>query len=271
MPRKKMIKTIKKELGEKGYTEQDFDGMEEEAIREMYDEIMGNKTADAETAAISDAIEENVDSVSVEAIDPSLLDFGDEKIVSLFSENEIDDEYIKIDGLRRVVRKVIGPIIDQNTVITQVNVGKYSGVSATFKISFLCENQNFGPVGNIVSYSDCGDCIPEYSADQEYGRYMAALAATRAEGRVYRKALGISLLCSEEVTDVPLVEAYADTPQGPSNATGPQIKAIKVNCEKKGISIEELFEDGESEETLTAERAKEILIKVNKMKEKHNG
>jgi len=299
MGRKKLLKNIISELVDAGYDEVDLTGMDEDVVRAIYDKAKkegqqpSEETAsveeetDAEETVteeeVEDALsvideqqEQETEQEDIIPFEPYSVNISDqEKILSLFTEEEMDGDYLKVNGLRRIARTIIGPIVDQKVQIKSLSVGSpdtglYSGVVATVSITFDCKNPSFASE-DFITFTDAADCLPSYNADAEYGRYISAFATTRAEARVLRKALGLNAVAAEEVTDLPpiTVSPVAST----NKISGPQMVAIKKVAGERGISVEEFLKSKDIEKPLnelTQDQGVEVLSALNKAREKKN-
>jgi hypothetical protein len=113
-------------------------------------------------------------------------------VLSLFEENEMFEGRPLCAGLRRVAELVMGPIMISRP--TQVFPPKESdGVGrATVVWEVVFET------GHL--FSDVADCW-EGNTDDAFCVFNTATAATRAEGRALRKALGLKTVAAEEMTN----------------------------------------------------------------------
>jgi hypothetical protein len=166
----KRASTMRKELSEiHGANQEDVAKMSDDEVRVKFEEITMEEQKDA----------------------PSDL--------CLFYDNEKATkngvEYVKINGLRRVAQDKIGTIIDQHIETSPIfEEGKMSGAIATMTITFL--------QGDLRrTFSDAADCRPYYNSGWDFGKYSVSSAVTRAEARIYRKALNLNIVAAEEVMD----------------------------------------------------------------------
>jgi len=305
MGRKKKIENVIKELVSAGHDETQLVNMDEDVIRAIYEQFkedvkepVEEDTSEEieESVSIDEVVEEAVDEEEVSGVIEEMENFEEEEqgeseedevpvispsdvfkeedIISMFDDSEKEGEYIKVNGLRRVAKLVIGPVVDQRVQLKSISIGDpdngiYNGMAAIVTVYFKCGNLNFGEEGEIISFCDSADCIPSFNSDPEYGRYVSALATTRAEARVFRKALGISAVAAEEVTDLPPI---AIAPKSSTNKlSGPQMIAIKRVCENRGIEdIDEFIKTLDIEKTLkelTQDEATDVLSALNKKRE----
>jgi len=288
MGRRKKIENVIKELVKMGEDEKALVNLvsedRENVVRALYEELTSDKNKEAEEAIAAltemeqstsvevfesseDMIEEEEDISAIQA-EPSTISEA-EDIMALFNQEELEGDNPNVAGLRRVSRLVIGPVVDQDVQIVPIVMGRYNGISAVMKISFSSNNENFGT--GTLTFSDAGDCIPEYNADStKFGRYATALAVTRAEARILRKALGLANIAAEEATDLPAVKLDGEG-QDNSLISDQQKKLINKLAEKKNVKIEEFMAahgfDKTDIDLITKDEAILLIKKLNEKKE----
>lgn len=310
MGRKKKLENIVKELVEIGYEKVQLGGMEENVVRTIYDQVKNDvdkavenivekveeetfsdvvdqeqevmedvlsEDQENEISDVIDALDEGNDvgepevEEEIEVLDPKEFSTH-EQILSLFSDEEKDGEYLKVNGLRRVARLVIGPIVDQDVELLPFGIGDessgtYSGISSIMSITFSCWNPAFG-IGEL-RFSDAADCIPNYNAEPEYGRYVSAMATTRAEARVLRKALGLNAVSSEEMTDLQPISVAPQVDGG--KISSPQIAVIEMLTKTKGIEDIDAIIKEEGIEREMKDLSKDEAIKIISILNKKKG
>ena len=139
-----------------------------------------------------------------------------------------DKEYPKVDGLRRLVGKLIGPIVENKTKV-RVRDGL---VYATVRIS-------------VESYEDRYKTF-EGSADATrdnvmfpYDKHLVAIAETRAEGRALRKMLNLRVQVFEEVNgDSELTSEES----GPKYITDSQLTACDTVAKRANVNLSKMLE-----------------------------
>ncbi len=134
---------------------------------------------------------------------------------------EFVDGKPKVDGLRRVARLLLGKLIRSkpiNTIVTDFST------TVMYEVAFMDENSD------ILEFGGCAD-VNDSNCQGIYARYRAAVAETRAEGRALRKALGIRVVCAEEVNP-----ELAVPNEDIANAT--QLAVIKNLCNQMKINVD---------------------------------
>lgn len=138
----------------------------------------------------------NIKSFEIEDIDnlntePSISrkDSGWTKyILDQLADDEKDGIYPKSDGLRRLLEKEICSIICiDNRVVQSPNVN--NGMIATIQCNVELENGE--------KYTALADA-KQSDLDSPYNKHVTAIAETRAEGRVFRKALRLKNTATKE-------------------------------------------------------------------------
>lgn len=164
--------------------------------------------------------------------DPAWHDY----VMAQFEPDELDDQGRPyIHGLRRVARKLLGPILVSRAKVIQApcynnNVDEFSRLEPTtveYTVIFLWQNSH------EVEFTDVSD-VYWGNTDQQVVRFPSATAATRSEGRCYRKALGLGrgVVTHDECTDVPAALAAAN---GKIQAV--QIATIDNLCKRCNINV----------------------------------
>jgi hypothetical protein len=179
--------------------------------------------------------------------DPEWQDY----VLAQFAPNEMDEEGRPyVHGLRRVARKLLGPVLKSGCRVVRPPVfvdglDKAMVLAPTtveYEIIILwAKPEKNGPEGAYeVSFSDCasvylGNCDPFFA------RYAPEVASTRAEARCYRKALGLRKIAAEENTTVGVDDAAADGLISPT-----QINFIDVLSKRCGIDAMKFINSGKS-------------------------
>ncbi len=188
--------------------------------------------------------------------DDKMLTFADkgwsDKVIAELDESERvgEDRVPKVDGLRRVVEKFVGKIIESYPTVLQCP--RFTGKTATSKDgkkayilepaivqwtlvvdSFDGEIRKFGDVASVYLYN----------TDYEYSLHAIETAGTKAESRALRKLLRIKNITSEEkFTNKDKFEEQipVDDTSGPMNSSEKTV--LQSLCGRKKITLDELFE-----------------------------
>ncbi len=164
-----------------------------------------------------------------------------------FEDDEVDQEgHPYVHGLRRVANLLLGPTLRSEARLVQSpsfgNSGKMQPACVEYTVEILMQRLEHGinePYG--ASFTEVAD-VYEGNTDAEFARFPSGMAATRAEGRAYRKALMLKrVVSSEEKTLVPL---------GDSGTNGmihsQQINFIDVLCRRTGVDVMKYINSGKT-------------------------
>lgn len=145
-----------------------------------------------------------------------------------------EDEFFKgnptVDGLRRIVPLLLGPILSDTTTVVQTPTPDNN-----HRATVVCEITIGGY--EQVCFSGAAD-VYRGNIDKEYARYPVATAETRAEGRALRKALRLrKVIAAEEIT----TEPFEDEIQ---NITLNQRSVIDRLCNRLDINVKKYVNNG---------------------------
>lgn len=165
-------------------------------------------------------------------------------IMSLFDEGELFDGRPTCNGLRRVAELVLGPVAVSrpSQVFPPSNSGEELGrATVVWEVVFA----------NGQLFSDVADCW-EGNTDDAFCVFNTATAATRAEGRALRKALGVKTVTAEEMTSKNTAGVVKEMSSkkttstegeydGGGRMTDPQANFIDVKAKQLDINVTEFF------------------------------
>lgn len=162
--------------------------------------------------------------------DPGWSDY----VLSHFVEGEMDREGSpSTDACRRVVNKLLGPIVCVEPKIVQVPEAS-NGYRAAALVSVTIAFD--GDRGDLRTYGDGSDVYPG-NTDELFARHAVATAITKAEGRAYRKALMLrKVITAEEKTSVSVTECGLDR-----YITDGQLRAIDKTCRDVGVNVKKFL------------------------------
>jgi hypothetical protein len=167
-------------------------------------------------------------------------------VMSLFEEDELFEGRPNCNGLRRVARLVLGPIISSrpSQVFPPANGGNEIGRATVVWELVFATGQVFG---------DVADCW-EGNTDDAFCTFNMAMAATRAESRALRKALSIKTASSDEMTSkntVTIVKELSSKQNtntegeydNSKRMTDPQANFIDIKAKQLDINVTEFFKE----------------------------
>lgn len=163
-----------------------LEGVDEIDVTRIFDEVK----VEAETS--SEAGEKVEDDNTPTSQSPDWQDY----VLAQFTEKELDGGYPNLVGLRRVARKLVGPIVSSvpKTLTTIVDERNPSGrTTCVYEIVF-------SGYGEEIRYGSAASASA-LNTDDEYAAFPEAIAESRAESRTLRKALNLKIVSKDELTD----------------------------------------------------------------------
>lgn len=164
-----------------------------------------------------------------------------------------------VHGLRRLVEKHVGPILESEARMMQLPTveNKYF---ATASWTIVVYDSLLGQTRRVTDVAD----HHEYISEGIFRLYGSTNAATKAEGRALRKLLNINVACSEEVANID-EEKIEEIFSKPSSTIAPsQVAAIKQLCKRAGMTVDE-FMNGDPIDILDYSEALDAIEHLNKL------
>lgn len=175
------------------------------------------------------------------------------------------------DGLRRLVEKYVGTIVTKDIEVPHFDTGSPKP-TAVVQVRISVWTKDEEGKDTCLLHSDVADC-GMYNTDPPFDNYPTATAATRAEGRIYRKMLGLTGvvsyeeigLCGKEKRSTKKEEVSIDEPQQFVPITNPQKKAIEILCRRANIQLEQFVNNktNKSLEALSENEGAELIKELN--------
>jgi hypothetical protein len=160
-------------------------------------------------------------------------------VMTHFNEDELVDGNPTTDGLRRVVEKVLGPILYSKAIVYQ-SPSCLNGFHACVghEVTILWMHPDPGMAEHERVFSDVADVYKGNLPDERFARFASATAATRAEGRALRKALRLKrVIAAEEASSIPIEDAGLD-----NKITKSQISFINTICSRINVNVNKFLE-----------------------------
>lgn len=265
------VNEIKDALRNKGYSDDDFNGLKKEELMSMLNE--------GEFASESD-IED-----LVSKIEPEYGSYEwDEYVMSLFKDHELIDGNPTVVGLRRVSEKLLGPIVDSGPIEIQSNMPETTigRANCTYSVTFYPWRVNSD---EIATESGFNKRVFRASADSFVGNtdgiyavFPVAIAETRAEARALRRALLIKTVSHDELTKESVSQfTLEQTLKNGSNdskewdeeqkISSTQISFIEKKTELLGIDLMKFINSGDKQyssiEEVSRGTAAKIIERIN--------
>lgn len=121
-------------------------------------------------------------------------------VMKQFTEDELEQGYPKVDGLRRVVRKLLGPIVESSAHCVQAP-NEENGFTATVEHKIVIHwlhNEDYLPA-HERTFTEISD-VSMLNTSPEFYIHASATASSKAEGRALRKALMLKIIAAEEIS-----------------------------------------------------------------------
>lgn len=164
-----------------------------------------------------------------------------EFILSELDPTELINKKPKCSGIRRMVEKYIGPIIESRIVNCFPPVNGVATI--VYGVKILLTNPKYPgfAVGQITAEDIADSSVSNTPAP--YNKFLSAVAATRAESRALRKVLKINVISAEEGDDLEkLGETESFEPQ--DKISEEQINFLDMICSRCDISTLDFINSG---------------------------
>lgn len=154
-------------------------------------------------------------------------------VLGMFLDDELDGKNPRLEGLRRISEILIGDIIEEGCDLIQCpNNENNMTACAKAWVKFLCAD------GLEKRYEALADASND-NCYSEFGKYLTAMADTRAKGRCYRNALKLRrVIAAEEVDKATILDKGDDDNQSIDTS---QTTAIRILSKRFGVSIDKLI------------------------------
>ena len=159
-------------------------------------------------------------------------------VLSQLSADEMFNGNPTVDGLRRIVRKLLGPIVRSETVLIQAPNEENNNHAAVEHVVEILWDSN--QVDRRV-FRDVSDIWPGNVPDP-FAKRTSPTASTIAEGRALRRLLQLKrVYAAEEVGELPQTD--------PENITNSQIAWINMMCQRNDINVMKLLKNSKGKFT----------------------
>jgi len=193
-----------------------------------------------------------------------------EYILRQFHDEELKDGNPTCDGCRRVVEEFLGPILRSGvSEYTPANINNRGTATVVYNVSVLISNESHPLHDNTITIVEIADA-GQHNTVAPYCNHAAATAATRAEGRCYRKLLRLkNTITAEEYSERAnqLAEGEAWTIDDPVDDN--QISIIDLMCRRLNINLLSFINSGiskyDSIELISKSTASKMLQELNKI------
>jgi hypothetical protein len=150
-----------------------------------------------------------------------------EYILDQLANHELVQGKPTTDGLRRVLEKEFGLILESDTEIIKIP-DDFSTVAKHTLVIRRYDNDE------VIRISACVDVV-KAGLPPLFARHMGSTACTRAEGKALRRALKIRVITAEEV------QSADDSVLENTKINDQQIMAIGILCKRLNINVEKIM------------------------------
>lgn len=156
-------------------------------------------------------------------------------VLSQFFADEMEGEHPRVDGLRRVAEKLIGPIVsEKSTLVCPPSIDNGMRACASAQITFRTVS-----LGDIVVEA-LADASPDNCPDT-FQMYLTTMADTRAKGRCFRNALRLrKTIAAEESRSTQSGEFTSGGTTDDAISIG-QMTNVKILSDRLRLSIPRLL------------------------------
>lgn len=187
-------------------------------------------------------------------------------IMGQFTKDELEDDAPRVHGLRRVAQQVIGPITKSRVCVHQCpSRDNDQRAVVSYALSLMVLNPSHPACGNELELEDVSDVFAG-NTNAPYHVHATATAATKAEARVLRKALGLNKIAAEEQFDRNATTYEVEVPTFEGKATDAQIVVADLMFKRLKICPQAFLKEhmnGLSKHELTEEQMQEVTKKLN--------
>lgn len=200
----------------------------------------------------------NIPNKPINDTDPGWSDF----VISQLTDKECKDGMPTCDGLRRIFKKLVGRT--QRVSINVVKPPTSSDPTATVSCSITFMRHS----GEIEIVEDAFDVNPD-NTPWPYCKASVATAATKAEARVLRKAIGLVKVYALEEVSQSMSREDIDPMKTEENRSISDSAKIAINtmCNRLSIDPTKLLKFmgtiGDSINTLTYKQSHEVISLLN--------
>ena len=231
-------------------------------LKDILDELVAQSKVlvNGETPLVQ-KIEETDESIP-EMYDPEWTEY----VMSHFVSDELKDGMPTCDGLRRVFRKIIGHILSCEMVVIKAPSMQDPSTTVQCRMQYKLHCKSCNGARQI---SDVFDVNPE-NTPWPYNKASVASAATKAEARVLRKALGLCrVYSSEEVQEgLDAIQSVSENVSDENRPIADNAKtAIQSMSQRLGIDSAKLITNMEIEDKvldqLSYKESHQVIARLN--------
>ncbi len=187
--------------------------------------------------------------------DPEWSDY----VMGQFEPNELDEGLPKVNGLLRLTRKLLGPIVKITPDTKQVpTIENEQRATVQITVTILRKyNLEDDEEPYLMEFGDVADAYVHNIKGLEYAIFPTANASTRALVRALRRALNLDTVASEEISDQPIESAGLD-----GQISESQISKLDLKCHQLDINVMKFINIGKTKYNKIEDVKSSIFIKM---------
>jgi hypothetical protein len=186
-------------------------------------------------------------------------------LLSQLTEDEKDKNngYPKASGLRRLVLKYVGRIVESfpNTVCFPSAENNFTAI---VEHRFILSSQLYD---DSLKFGGVGEAN-RTNSDKPYDKYLVSVASSRAISRALKEALNVNFVTSEEVSakaDEDVDDEDSDLPITSAQKSGIIMICKKYNIDpNKFVNLDKFkYDNGIEDNTISKSTARKMMSKLN--------
>lgn len=240
--------------------------LDDETHPDTFGDILNNVEETPDTIVQKDLSKDEMEQLGVEVAPNMNSSLWAEYVMGQFEPDEMMDDTPTCDGCRRVVEKLIGPIVRcgiANHVAPSVDNCGTATVVFQVEVAIVNENHPAHGIVDTLFYEDIAGVNGD-NTDEPYSKYASATAATRAEGRIYRKLLRLNkVTTAEEISTKANEEGSIEWIPDNSIEDG-QVAIINMICHRINVDVIKFINSGQQQYEHISQISKTTAVKMIK-------
>lgn len=173
-------------------------------------------------------------------------------VMGHFGDSEKENGNPKVGGLRRVTELLIGRIVSIHSHVAAAPT-RENDHRAVITVTVTIEEQ---PDGKRLTFSGSADASFR-NIDDKYAAFPVAIAETRAKARAFRNALGLEVVCADELATDAIPSDVSD-----EMITDSQITMMSSLAKRLDINLKSLVNSGSRQYNNIKDVAYDTAVKM---------